>query len=59
MMRTFTAIYRREGDWWAVQVLELPGAHSQGRTIEAARANIREAIPLILGVREAPASHLS
>ena len=33
---------------WFVKVANLPGAHSHGRTIVAARKNIREAVALVL-----------
>ena len=33
---------------WFVNVADIPGAHSHGRTIAAARKNIREAIALVL-----------
>jgi predicted RNase H-like HicB family nuclease len=33
---------------WFVKVPDIPGAHSHGRTIAAARKNIREAIALVL-----------
>jgi predicted RNase H-like HicB family nuclease len=33
---------------WFVKVADIPGAHSHGRTIAAARKNIREAIALVL-----------
>ncbi len=54
---TFTAVYQRCDDWWAAWVEELPGANSQGRTLDEARANLREAAQLILeeGGVEAPA----
>lgn len=48
MSKHFTAIYRKEGNWWAAYVEELPGANTQGRTIEEARENLKEAIALIL-----------
>ena len=48
MERQFTAIFERSGDWWIGYVEELPGANTQGRTLEEARENLREAIRLIL-----------
>ncbi len=48
--RTFTAVYEQHGDWWAAWVEELPGANSQGRTLEEARENLKEAVALILEV---------
>lgn len=46
--RQFTAIYRKSGKWWAAYVEELPGANTQGKTIEEARENLKEAISLML-----------
>ena len=55
-MQTFTAIYERTEDgWWVVSVPEIPGAHSQGRTLEEAREMIRDAVRLLLEVRRADA----
>lgn len=48
MERHFTAVYERDGDWWIAYVEELPGANSQGRTLEEARRNLLEAITLML-----------
>ena len=48
MQNQFTAIYRKSGDWWAAYVEELPGAHTQGATLDEARENLREAVTLIL-----------
>ena len=50
METRFTAVYRKEGDWWAAYVEELPGANTQGRTLEEARENLREAVTLIIEV---------
>jgi predicted RNase H-like HicB family nuclease len=48
MANTFTAVYQQDGDWVIAYVEELPGANSQGRTLEEARENLREAVDLIL-----------
>jgi predicted RNase H-like HicB family nuclease len=51
-MEKFTAIYERTEDgWWVVSVPEIPGAHSQGRTLEEAREMIKDAVRLLLEVR--------
>jgi len=42
-----TAIIRKEGKWFVVRSLEL-GVTSQGRTIDEAKKNLREAIELYL-----------
>lgn len=47
-MEKFTAVFEQEGDWWMAYVEELPGANTQGRTLEEARANLKEAIQLIV-----------
>ncbi|MEK7407205.1 MAG: type II toxin-antitoxin system HicB family antitoxin [Acidobacteriota bacterium] len=48
MEQTFTAVFEKVGDWYIGYVEELPGANTQGRTLEEARDNLREAIELIL-----------
>ena len=54
MQNQFTAVYQRCGEWWAAHVAELPGANTQGATLNEARENLREAVALILEVnREA------
>ena len=42
-----TAIIRKEGKWFVVRSLEL-GVTSQGRTIDEAKKNLREAVELYL-----------
>lgn len=49
-MVTYTAVHEQDGDWWIGYVEELPGAHTQGRTLEEARENLKEAVQLILEV---------
>lgn len=47
-----TAVYEHtEGGWWVVSVPEVPGAHSQGETVEKAREMIRDAVRLLMEVR--------
>ena len=49
MTLTFTAVFQKaeEGGYIAF-VEELPGANTQGETLEEARENLREAVELIL-----------
>ena len=47
-MEKFTAVFDHEGDWWIGYVEELPGANTQGRTLDEARENLKEAIHLVL-----------
>ncbi|MCC6682327.1 MAG: type II toxin-antitoxin system HicB family antitoxin [Phycisphaeraceae bacterium] len=43
-----TAIYRRVPEGYIGFVEELPGANTQGQTLDEARSNLREAIELVL-----------
>lgn len=47
MTYTSTAVIRREGKWFVARSLEL-GVTTQGRTIEDAKKNLREAVELYL-----------
>jgi predicted RNase H-like HicB family nuclease len=47
-MEKFTAVFEQEGEWWIGYVEELPGANTQGRTLEEARENLKEAVQLII-----------
>ncbi len=49
-MRTFEAVARRSGGWWAIEVPELPGVFTQARRIDGAAPMAREAIALFLDV---------
>jgi predicted RNase H-like HicB family nuclease len=48
-VNTFTAVYQEaeEGGYVAF-VAELPGANTQGETLDEARENLREAVQLVL-----------
>ena len=48
MENRFTAVFQQEGDWWIGYVEELPGANTQGRTLDEARKNLKEAVRLII-----------
>jgi predicted RNase H-like HicB family nuclease len=48
MQLQFNAIYRKVRDGYVAFVEELPGANTQGATLEEARANLREAVELVL-----------
>ncbi|MDQ3863833.1 MAG: type II toxin-antitoxin system HicB family antitoxin [Actinomycetota bacterium] len=51
-MKNYTAIFERgEDGWWVASCLEMPEAITQGRTIEEARENLKDAIYLLLEVR--------
>jgi len=44
-----TAVYRRVREGYVAFVEELPGANTQGATLDEARANLREAVELVIG----------
>ena len=44
----FTAVFQKTGEWWAAYVEELPGVNTQGKTLEEARKNLREALQMVL-----------
>jgi predicted RNase H-like HicB family nuclease len=48
MQNTFTGVFEKVGDWYIGYVAELPGANTQGKTLEEARENLREAIEMVL-----------
>jgi predicted RNase H-like HicB family nuclease len=48
MENTFTAIIKKVGDNYVGFVAELPGANSQGKTIEETRENLKEAVAMVL-----------
>jgi len=43
-----TAVYRRVREGYVGFVEELPGANTQGATLDEARANLREAVELVI-----------
>jgi predicted RNase H-like HicB family nuclease len=59
-----TAVFEQDGDWWIGYVEELPGANTQGRTLEEARENLKEAVQLVveanreLARRESKGKHI-
>ena len=60
MRNEFTAIIEKDGDWFIAYCPEIPGANGQGCTKNEAKANLAEAIELILedrreeGIRGVP-----
>ena len=48
MENKFTAVFEHVGKWWIGYIEELPGANTQGRTLEEARENLKEAAHLII-----------
>lgn len=58
MCKKFTAVIIKEGSWYVAHCIEL-GVVSQGKTIEEAQANLKEAVELYLesfGAEDLPES---
>jgi len=45
---SFTAIYQKVSEGYIAFVEELPGANTQGATLQETRKNLKEAIKLVL-----------
>jgi predicted RNase H-like HicB family nuclease len=43
-----TAVFRKFPEGYAAFVEDLPGANTQGATLEQARANLKEALEMVL-----------
>ena len=48
MKEQLTAVFEKVPEGYIAFVEELPGANSQGNTLDEARANLRDAIQLVL-----------
>jgi len=48
MENKFTAVFEQVNEWWIGYVEELPGANTQGKTLEETRENLKEAVQLII-----------
>ena len=53
MQIQLTAVYRKVPEGFVAFVEELPGANTQGATLDEARANLREAAELVLEANRA------
>ncbi len=51
-MKTYRARARRSGDWWAIDVTDLPGAFTQAKRVAQVEPRVREVIALLLDVPE-------
>ena len=47
-METYAATFLKRGKWWVAWSEDVPGALTQGRTLTEARANLKDAIRLML-----------
>lgn len=48
MVMKFTAVYQKHKNWYLGWVEEIPGANTQGKTLREAKANLKDALRLIL-----------
>jgi predicted RNase H-like HicB family nuclease len=53
MELAFTAVFREVPEGYIAFVEELPGANTQGATLEEARENLREAVALVIEANRA------
>ena len=51
--REFTAVFKKVAEGYVGFVEELPGANTQGSTLEEARTNLREAVQLVIEANKA------
>ena len=53
MELAFTAVFKKVPEGYVAFVEELPGANTQGETLEEARENLREAVEMVLDANRA------
>ena len=44
----FNAVFEKRGRWYIAYVEELPGVNTQGRSLNAARENLKEALKMVI-----------
>jgi len=59
MTRKFTAVYKKCGEWYTGWIAEVPGANTQGKTMQETKDNLKEALMLILETNKALAKELA
>ena len=47
-----TAVFQKRGKWFLGWVEEIPGVNTQGATLKEAKANLKEALTLVLEVNK-------
>jgi predicted RNase H-like HicB family nuclease len=48
MSMKLTGAYKQVDDWWAAWVEEIPDVNTQGKTLEEARENLKDALEMVL-----------
>jgi predicted RNase H-like HicB family nuclease len=43
-----TAAYKKVNTWWAAWLEEIPGVNTQGKTLDEARENLKDALEMVL-----------
>ena len=59
MQQQYTGIYEKRGRWVVAYVEEIPGVNPQGRTLREARANLRDALRMVLEANRQIAARLA
>ena len=57
MKRFFTIEYWQDDNWFVGKLKEIPGAFSQGKTVEELKENIIDAYRMIVAESEVEAEH--
>ncbi|OHD70032.1 MAG: hypothetical protein A2177_15620 [Spirochaetes bacterium RBG_13_68_11] len=57
MVRTFTAVFEQKVHCWIGWVEELPGANTQGATLDEACDNLKEAVRLVMEANRELSGH--
>lgn len=55
MQNAFTAVFLKTGKWYTGFVKEIPGINTQGKSLPAARENLREAADLFFEAQKSMA----
>lgn len=53
MVGQFTAVYVKRGKWYVGYVEEIPGVNTQGKTLTEAKANLKDALVMVLEANRA------
>ncbi len=59
MENEYTAVVRRDGDWWIGWIEEIPGVNSQGASRDELMDNLRSALTELLEMNRAEAKSVA
>ena len=57
VIRKFTAVFEQKAQCWIGWVEELPGANTQGATLDEVRDNLKEAVRLVMEANRELSGH--